>query len=65
MKTKWDVSTLCHIYNESTCPWKLRSDHEHRRHCQRARIALKFLRRQFRENRDYKELSSGALWPIT
>jgi hypothetical protein len=60
---KRDISTLCSIYNASSCPWRLRTDHEHKRHLQRARIALRMIRRHFLEGIHYYELSSGALWP--
>ena len=57
------IATLCAIYNASTCPWKLRTDWEHRRHQTRAKIALRLIRAYFIEGRDYHEMSSGALWP--
>ena len=58
-----DIGTLCAIYNASTCPWKLRTEWQHRRHAQRARLALQRIRSYFVEGKHYYELSSGALWP--
>lgn len=60
---KYQIERLCIAYNDSTCPWKLRTDHEHKRHAQRARIVRKMLRR-FVEGRDYREFSNGALYVI-
>lgn len=59
-----NLIALINTYNEASCPWVLRSDAEHEFENARARTALKSIRRNYIEGRDYRELSNGSLWPM-
>lgn len=62
----WDnLVALINTYNESRSPSVPRTDEEHKIEADRARTALWSIRRNYREGVDYKELSNGALWPIS
>lgn len=56
---------LINTYNESSSPSIPRTEEEHAIERERAKIALKSIRRNFVLGVDYKELSNGALWPIS
>ena len=65
-RTRWhDLIELINIYNEASSPSVPRTDEEHAIERQRAKIALGSIRRNFVVGVDYKELSNGALWPIS
>lgn len=57
--------SLIDTWNEATNPAALRTDAEHAECNERAREAMAEIRRNYRENRDYRELSNGMLWPLT
>ena len=59
------IIPLINTYNESSSPSVPRTDAEHTAERQRARIALASIRRNYVEGRDYRELSNGALWPVS
>ncbi len=59
-----ELIALINTYNESSSPSVPRTDEEHAIERDRARIALRSIKRNFIEGRDYRELSNGALWPI-
>ena len=62
---KRSVSDLLNRWNEATAPYKPRTEHEHLRCNQLARAIRNEMKRMgLRENRDYRELSNGSLWPI-
>lgn len=56
---------LINTYNESSAPYVMRTDEEHKIEAQRAKIALGSIRRNFVYGVDYKELSNGALRPMS
>jgi hypothetical protein len=57
-----ELQRLCHSYNEATCPWKLLTDHQHRRIRQWARAIRNRMRRLgFRDMHDYYETAGGTL----
>jgi hypothetical protein len=60
-----NLVALINTWNEASNPAVPRTDAEHAEERERARIALRSIRRNYREGLDYKELSNGALWPIT
>lgn len=60
-----NLIALINTYNESSSPSVARTDSEHAVERQRAKIALGSIRRNYVEGSDYKELSNGALWPIS
>lgn len=51
--------------NAATNPSVPRTDAEHEECRERARKAMNAIRSNFREGRDYRELSNGMLWPLT
>ncbi len=55
---------LINTYNEASAPYVMRTDEEHAVSRQRAKIALGSIKRNFIAGVDYRELSTGALWPI-
>jgi hypothetical protein len=60
-----NLVALINTWNEATSPNVPRTDAEHEVQRQRARTALQSIRRNYVEGCDYRELSTGALWPIT
>lgn len=56
---------LINTYNEASSPSVPRTEEEHVECNLRAKIARGSIRRNFIEGVDYKELSNGALWPIS
>lgn len=60
-----ELIALINTYNESSSPSIPRTDEEHAIERDRARIALRSIRRNFIAGVDYRELSNGALWPIS
>jgi hypothetical protein len=59
-----NLIALINTYNESSSPSVPRTDAEHAIERDRARIALRSIKRNYIEGTDYKELSNGALWPV-
>ena len=62
MKTRTCV-VLINKINESTAPYIPRTDHAHKRHALRARLARRDLQRRYVYGRDYTEFESGLLFP--
>jgi hypothetical protein len=62
---RMNLIALINTYNESSSPSVPRTDEEHKIERDRARIALKSIRRNFIEGVDYRELSTGALWTVS
>jgi hypothetical protein len=60
-----NLIVLINTYNESSSPSVPRTDDEHSIERSRAKIALGSIRRNYTEGVDYKELSNGALWPVS
>ena len=65
MRKQRPIQYLCSRWNEATCPWALRSDHEHRRYRQLAKALENNLERFYSNGRHYRELDNGSLRPIT
>ena len=64
MKSQIDLSALLASWNQSSSPSIPRSEHEHKRHAQRARAIDGRLKRVgYFYGRDWRELSNGARWP--
>lgn len=62
LKDKYELTTLIIRWNEATCPWRLRSDHEHLRNRQLARAIRNRMRRIGAiEDKDYFEDDNGRL----
>lgn len=62
---KYELAGLLNRWNEATCPWRLRTDHEHERNRQLAcAIQNKIKRMGAIQGQHYKEFSNGSLWPI-
>lgn len=59
-----ELIALINTYNESSSPSVPRTDEEHAIERERAKVALRSIRRNFIEGVDYRELSNGALWPV-
>ncbi len=59
-----NLVALINTYNDSSSPSVARTDDEHAVERLRARTALNSIKRSYIEGRDYRELSSGALWPV-
>jgi len=58
------VSILCAAWNHATSPSRAMTDREHKRASAHARAIRGHLARiGYQLGRDYRELSSGALWP--
>ena len=60
-----NLIALINTYNEASSPSVPRTDEEHAIERARARCALSSIRRNYSDRIDYKELSNGALWPVT
>lgn len=56
-----NLSALIGAYNEASNPAALRTDEEHAIQRERAKIALRSIRRCYIEGIDYHEMSNGAL----
>ena len=54
---------LCAMYNYSTNPFQMRTDHGHARHALRAQLVRQELRRRFIRDHHYHEGESGRLYP--
>lgn len=52
---------LCDKWNKATCPYALRTDHEHHRNQQWARAIMN---RLTSGGHHFKYLTSGAVWPV-
>ena len=63
--TVYATTSLCFAYNQATCPWVHRTDHEHERQRQLA-LAIRNRMKRLRiiEGIDYQETESGRYWPI-
>ena len=59
-----NLIALINTWNEATSPYTLRSDKEHAIERARAKCAMGSIKRNYTLGVDYKELSSGALWPM-
>jgi len=59
-----NLIALINTWNEATSPYTLRSDKEHAIERTRAKCAMSSIKRNYTLGVDYKELSSGALWPM-
>ena len=59
-----NLIALINTYNESSSPSVPRTDEEHKIESDRARIALRSIKRNYILGVDYKEFSNGALWPM-
>lgn len=57
--------SLLSDWNELTSPSTPRTEMEHQACREAARDVLATIKRRFIEGVDYKELSNGALWPIS
>lgn len=55
---------LCNAWNRASDPGKQRTEAGHRAAQKAARKFKSTLFREFREGRDFKEMSNGAFWPI-
>lgn len=62
---KPNLIDLINTYNEASDPGAYRTDEEHAIERERAKKALREIRQHYIEGVDYRELSNGALWPIT
>jgi hypothetical protein len=63
-RTGSSLANLCSAFNCATSPSLPMLDTEHARARQMARaIRRRMERLGYREGRDYRELSTGALWP--
>lgn len=56
---------LLDTWNCATAPYVYRTEREHKRESQRARAAMALIRSRYTYGRDYKELSNGALVPVS
>ena len=62
---KYTLAELCHKWNWATCPYTLRTDHEHRRCGQLAKATMNRIKRGgYYWDRDFKEWSNGTIYPI-
>ena len=59
-----NLIALINTWNEATSPSTPRTEDEHAIQRVRARCALLAIKRNYREGVDYRELSTGALWPM-
>ena len=60
-----NLIALINTWNECTSPSTPRTEEEHEVCRFRAKVALGSIKRNFVEGVDYRELSNGALWPIS
>ena len=55
------LEQLCSVWNDATCPYKLRTDEEHAEQAQIARDVMAQIKSIAVYGRDYTERSNGAL----
>lgn len=60
----YQLVRCCNLFNELSSPSEPHTDEEHRRCRKACKKVVAYIRKHFRENVDYKELSNGMLWPI-
>lgn len=65
MSDRDNLIALINTYNDSSSPSVPRTDEEHAIERQRAKIALGSIKRNYIAGVDYRELSNGALWPVS
>ena len=59
MPIKYRLQIAVNAWNEATCPYKPRTDHEHHRQRQRANAAMRIIQKH---KNQIQEFSNGMLW---